>query len=101
MKLSVVYRSAAPASASPYRVRDNQGGELDWANAFLDSQRLRQLSLRSLRIYAYDLLDFARWFEPQHRRLAEITRRLGVGLLRFQSLHEAPGSLFISNRLRL
>ena len=29
MKLSVIYQSAAPASASPYRVRDNQGGELD------------------------------------------------------------------------
>ena len=55
MKFSVVYQPAAAASTSPYRVRDNQGGELDWADAFLDSQRLRQLSLRSLRIYAYDL----------------------------------------------
>jgi hypothetical protein len=84
MKLSVVYQSAAPASASPYRVCDNQGGELDWANAFLDSQRLRQLSLRSLRIYAYDLLDFARWFEPQHRRLAEITESTIVDYVRHQ-----------------
>ena len=54
MKVSVVYQSAAPASTSPYRVRDDKGGELDWANAFLDSQRLRQLSPRSLRIYAYE-----------------------------------------------
>lgn len=84
MKLSVIYQSAAPASASPYRVRDNQGGELDWANAFLDSQRLRQLSLRSLRIYAYDLLNFARWFEPQHRRLAEITESTIVDYVRHQ-----------------
>jgi site-specific recombinase XerD len=84
MKLSVVYQSAAPASASPYRVRDNQGGELDWANAFLDSQRLRQLSLRSLRIYAYDLLDFARWFVPQHRPLAEITESTLVEYVRDQ-----------------
>ena len=84
MKLSVIYQPAAPASASPYRVRDNQGGELDWANAFLDSQRLRQLSLRSLRIYAYDLLNFARWFEPQHRRLAEITESTIVDYVRHQ-----------------
>ena len=62
MKLSVIYQASVPASASPYRLRDEEGRELDWANAFLDAQRLRQLSLRSLRAYAYDLLDFARWF---------------------------------------
>jgi hypothetical protein len=27
----------------------------------------------SLRIYAYDLLHFARWFEPQRLPLTEIT----------------------------
>jgi integrase/recombinase XerD len=73
MKLSVVYQPAISASTSPFRVLDKEGGELNWANAFLDAQRLRQLSLRSLRIYAYDLLDFARWFAPEHRPLAEIT----------------------------
>jgi hypothetical protein len=73
MKLSVVYQPLVPASTSPYRVRDEEGRELNCANAFLDGQRLRQLSPWSLRIYAYDLLDFARWFEPQHQRLAEIT----------------------------
>lgn len=56
MKLSVIFQPAVPASASPYRVCDEKGGEIKWANAFLDGQRLRQLSLRSLRIYAYDLL---------------------------------------------
>src|SRR5260370_182561 len=50
MNSSVVIPPTAAASTSPYRVRDHKGGELDWANAFLDSQRLRQLSLRSLRI---------------------------------------------------
>src|SRR5260370_17961259 len=60
MKLSVVYQPAVPAGTSPYRVRDEQGRELDWANVFLDGQRLLQLSPRSLRIYAYDLLAFPR-----------------------------------------
>ena len=61
MKLAVIYQPSLPASASPYRLRDEKGRELDWGNAFLDAQRLRQLSLRSLRAYAYDdLLDFAR-----------------------------------------
>ena len=84
MKLSVVYQPAVPASTSPYRVRDKEGQELNWANAFLDAQRLRQLSPRSVRIYAYDLLDFARWFEPHHQPFAEITESTLVDYVRHQ-----------------
>lgn len=84
MKLSVVYQPSLPTSASPYRLRDEDGRELEWGNAFLDGQRLRQLSLRSLRIYAYDLLDFARWFGPQHRPLAAITESTIVDYVRHQ-----------------
>ena len=89
MKLSVIYQPTVPASTSPYRVRDEQGRELDWANAFLDGQRIRQLSACSLRIYAYDLLDFARWFEPQHQPLAEITESTLVDYVRHQ-LEQQP-----------
>jgi integrase/recombinase XerD len=84
MKLSVVYPPAVPASASPYWVCDEKGGEIEWANAFLDAQRLRQLSPRSLRIYAYDLLDFARWFAPQDQPLAKITESTLVDYVRHQ-----------------
>jgi Phage integrase, N-terminal SAM-like domain len=89
MKLSVIYQPTVPASTSPYRVRDEQGRELDWANAFLDGQRIRQLSTCSLRIYAYDLLDFARWFELQHQPLAEITEPTLVDYVRHQ-LEQQP-----------
>jgi hypothetical protein len=65
MKLAVMYLPSLPASASPYRLRDQKGRELDWANVFLDAQRLRQLSLHSLRAYAFDLLDFARHAESR------------------------------------
>lgn len=100
MKFSVVYQPAVPASASPYRLRDQQGLELDWANAFLDAQRLRQLSLRSLRAYAYDLLDFARWFEPQHRRLVEITESTIVDYVRQQlEQHPKPTAPTVNHRL--
>ena len=61
MKLRVAYQPAERASASPYRLLDEHGSEIAWANAFLDAQRIRQLSACSLRIYAYDLLHFARW----------------------------------------
>jgi site-specific recombinase XerD len=89
MKISVVYESFLPASASPYRLRDEDGRELDWANAFLDAQRLRQLSLRSLRIYAYDLLHFARWFEPQQLPFAEINESTIVNYVEYQ-LNQDP-----------
>jgi integrase/recombinase XerD len=61
MKLSLVHRSGLLASVSPYRLVDDQEHEITWANDFLDAQRIRQLSLRSLRAYGYDLLHFARW----------------------------------------
>src|ERR1700692_4200065 len=66
MKLSLRYQSAVPASASPYRLVDDQDQEISWANDFLDTQRIRQLSLRSLRAYGYDLLHFARWWFQHH-----------------------------------
>ena len=74
MKLSLAYQPGVPASVCPYRLLDEQGQEVAWANAFLDSQRVRQLSLRSLRAYAYDLLHFARWWLARPAQpLAEIT----------------------------
>ena len=61
MKLSVAYLPAIRNSASPYRLLDESGQEVDWANRFLDAKRLLGRSSRSLRAYAFDLLHFARW----------------------------------------
>jgi site-specific recombinase XerD len=61
MKLSVAYLPSLPASASPYRLLNEQGQQIEWANRFLDAKRLLQRSPRSLRAYAFDLLHFARW----------------------------------------
>jgi len=82
MRPSVVYQPSMPASASPYRLRDAGGEEIAWANAFLDAQCVRQLSPRSLRAYAYDLLDFARW--PKIQPLAETTESTLVEYVRHQ-----------------
>jgi hypothetical protein len=73
MKLTLVHRPSVQASASPYRLLDEHGQEVVWANVFLDAQRIRQLSLRSLRAYAYDLLHFARWFQNPPRNLSDLT----------------------------
>lgn len=84
MKLSVVYKPSVPASASPYRLLDEQG-EVEWANSFLDAQRIRQLSVRSLRAYAYDLLHFARWWSQQPAKpLSEVTESTLLDYVRYQ-----------------
>jgi site-specific recombinase XerD len=90
MKFTVDFRPSLPASASPYRLCDAHGHELDWANAFLDAQRIRQLAVRSLRAYAYDLLHFARWSQgPPPRPLAEISESTLLDYVRHQ-LEQLP-----------
>jgi len=88
MKLTLVYRPSLPPSASPYRLLDERGQEVTWANAFLDAQRIRQLSLRSLRAYGYDLLHFARWWQPP-KQLADLTESTFLDYVRHQ-LEQQP-----------
>ena len=91
MNGSLLYQPSVPASASPYRLLDDNSQEIAWANSFLDAQRLRQLSLCSLRAYAYDLLHFARWALSQQpaRPLAEITESTLLDYVR-QQLDQNP-----------
>jgi site-specific recombinase XerD len=85
MTYHLVHRPGSPASASPYRLLNSWKRELDWANHFLDAQRIRGLSLCSLRTYAYDLLHFARWWAASSRRpLADITHSTLLEYVRFQ-----------------
>jgi len=99
MKPSVIYRPAGPASAAPYRVLDECGQEIAWANAFLDAQCVRQLSPRSLRAYAYDLLHFARWWQKD-RPLSEITESALLDYARYQLDQEPkPTPQTVNHRL--
>lgn len=99
MKLSVTFQPALPGSASPYRLLDEQGHEIAWANAFLDAQRIRQLSPRSLRAYAYDLLHFARWaLDPPPRPLTEITQSTLIDYVRHQLDQSPPPTPSTVNR---
>ena len=86
MKIFLVHRSTVLASASPYRLLDEHGQEIVWGNAFLDGQRIRQLSLRSLRAYAFDLLHFARWWSEHLAPLplSEITESTLLDYVRYQ-----------------
>jgi site-specific recombinase XerD len=84
MNLRVVVKNSVPASLSPYRLMDDRGREVIWANQFLDAQRLRQLSLRSLRAYAFDLLHAARWFQAKRHPLARLNQDLLLQYVRDQ-----------------
>jgi integrase/recombinase XerD len=102
MKLTLVCHASVPASASPYRLIDERGQEIGWVNDFLDAQCIRQLSPRSLRAYAYDLLHFARWWELHHpaRRLADLNHSLLIDYVRAQLDQEPkPTSQTINHRL--
>jgi Phage integrase, N-terminal SAM-like domain len=97
MKLALGHRCAA---ACPYRLLDDADHEIAWANDFLDAQHLRQLSPRSLRAYAYDLLHFARWFQSRPQALSEITESTLLDYVRHQlSQQPRPTPQTVNHRL--
>ncbi len=65
MRFLLQHRSDGCASASPYRLVEQDGGEIAWANRFLDRQRVRGLNEFSLRYYGHLLLHFIRWWAQQ------------------------------------
>jgi len=65
MRFLLQHRSDGAASASPYRVVDEAGQEIAWANRFLDVQRVRGLNQLSLRSYGHQLVHFIRWWARQ------------------------------------
>jgi site-specific recombinase XerD len=90
----------AAASASPYRLLDPQGREAAWANDFLDAQRVRQLSLHSLRAYGYDLLHLARWLHHTRHSLAKLDESCLLDYVRCQLDHvPKPTPQTINHRL--
>ena len=101
MSLAVIYCPGKPASRCPHRLRDSQGEEVGPCNDFLDAQRLRNLSPRSLRSYAYDLLHFARWWwRPTPVPLSQIDEAALADYVRFQlDQHPQPSAQTINHRL--
>jgi len=89
MSVRLQLNNSLPASASPFRLVNDCGRELIWVNQFLDAQKLRQLSLRSLRIYAYDLLHLARWFINTRHSLGRLNQSLLLEYVHYQ-LEQLP-----------
>jgi len=64
MNFHLLYGPSFPVGISLYPDVDKQSGEISFLNEFLDALWTRGLSLCSVRAYAYDQLDFARWWFP-------------------------------------
>jgi len=83
MTFRVVGSAGLPASSSPFRIADETGRELEWANRFLDMQCVRGLAPLTLRCYAGTILHFVRWW----------SRQPGVDVLRFSLDHFTEATL--------
>ncbi len=100
MSLLVLFDPYVPLSQSPYRLLQDNAQGIDWANEFLDTQRVRGLCLRSLRAYAYDLINIARWFAVASLDLSDLTEAKLSDYIRYQLNHQPqPAAQTINHRL--
>jgi hypothetical protein len=56
-----------------YRLQAHAGqGDVPAANRFLDAAEIRGLSPRTVRAYAFDLVDLFRWLRRRHKRVVAL-----------------------------
>jgi site-specific recombinase XerD len=89
---------------SPFRVSEESGREVAWANRFLDQQRVRGVADTTLRTYAHDLLHFVRWWASVNQSDAisatALTESALQDYLRFQtSQNPRPAAASINHRV--
>ena len=105
MKFHVIYQQTSPRAQSPIQVVEQTTGRgVGWVNRYLDREYVRRLANTSLRIYAYNLLHFVRWWESLHHTgdiaEADLTESTLLDYLRFQSsLQPRPSASTINDRV--
>ena len=107
MKFRVIYQHTSPSAHSPARVvEQNTGREIGWINRYLDREYVRRLGDKTLRIYAYNLLHFVRWWESIHHtgevRETDLTEATLREYLCFQSSQQPrPSGSTINDRVAI
>ena len=93
----------AVAGTSPYRLTDDSGNEIKikQVNDYLDSLAIRGLSERTMRIYAYDLLNFWRWRTQTRIDLKDITRAAMFQYIQYQRQEKSPAAITINHRVAI
>ena len=105
MKFQVIFQTNAASAHSPFQVVEQSTGRgVEWVNCYLDREYVRRLANTSLRIYAYNLLHFVRWWESIHHTaeitVTDLTESTLLDYLRFQSsLQPRPSAASINERL--
>src|SRR5216683_2311858 len=87
-------------------VEQTTGREVGWINRYLDREYVRRLANTTLRIAAYNLLHFVRWWESVHHTddIAEtdLTESTLLDYVRFQSSQQPrPSSSTINDRVTI
>jgi integrase len=90
MKFHVLYQQTSNQAQSPVRVVEQTTGRgVGWINRYLDREYVRRLADTSLRIYAYNLLHFVRWWESVHHtgdiQESDLSESTLLEYVRFQS----------------
>ena len=102
MNFRVLEQRGLENARSPFRVVEDSGQEVEWVNRFLDQERVRSVAETTLRSYAYDLLDFLRWWAEVNQTTA-ITEKAESTLLdyiRFQTNRQPqPAAATINRRV--
>jgi hypothetical protein len=105
MKFHVIYQQTSPNAQCPVHVvEQTTSREVVWINRYLDREYIRRLADRSLRIYAYHLLHFVRWWESVHHTgdivEADLTESTLLDYVRFQSSQQPrPSACTINDRV--
>jgi len=95
MTFHAIQRPDLGAGSASTRLVDEQGREIEWANAFLDRQVVRGLQPLSISSYAYALLHFVRWWsrrpgvDAMHFKAEQFTESTLIDYVRDQ-LNEVP-----------
>lgn len=101
MNWKVLDRVIAPGR-SQWRIVDETGQEVPWINDFLDAQCLRALAPLTLRMYAFQLLHFGRWWSDLRQPWSAPGPTLTADYIRFQLGQQPPPSaVTINARLEL
>ncbi|HEY6291353.1 MAG TPA: tyrosine-type recombinase/integrase [Terriglobia bacterium] len=105
MKFHLISRQPPNPAQCPIRlVEQATGREVGWVNRYLDHEYVRRLAETSLRIGAYNLLHFVRWWEGRHRTgdvcEGDLTSSTLLEYVKFQSSQQPPPSgATINNRV--
>ena len=106
MKFRLIHQQAFNAQSPVCVVEQITGREVGWINRYLDREYVRRLADTSLRIYAYHLLHFVRWWESVHHtgeiRKNDLTESTLLEYMRFQSSQQPrPSPSTINDRIAI